>query len=134
MKLLLVTCANSDSVDFPNTHSPTQGLMIYSGSYIYRFISFRFQKQCSEVMKTTKVFRCFFFLGKKKKDQRVECSITECLVLMNRSDVFTVNLKHISHLIPVFLLLTFSRPMPTGYSVSIPSFEILIVFLNFLRI
>ena len=82
-------------------------------------------------MKTTKIFRCFFFLGKKKKDQRVECSITECLVLMNRSDVFTVNLKH---LIPVFLLLTFSRPMPTVYSVSIPGFEILSVFLNFLRI
>ena len=108
--------------------------MIHSGSYIYHFVSFRFQKQCSEVMKTTKIFRCFFFLGNKKKDQRVECSITECLMLMNRSDVFTVNLKQISHLIPVFLLLTFSRPMPACYSVSIPSFEILLVFLNFLRI
>ena len=39
--------------------------------------------QCSQHCKTKKVLSCFFFLGKNKKNKKVECNITECLVESN---------------------------------------------------
>ena len=58
------------------------------------------------------------------RNTRIRCEICSKLTIKTpkrryrgRSGVFIVNFKHISHLLPEFLLLTLSRQMPAGKNI-----------------
>ena len=85
-----------------------------------------YKKQKSYVNRLYKKERQMFFDRQKKKDKNLfNCPTGKCMFKVNKrntrarceicSDVFIVNFEHISHLVPLFLLLTLCRQIFTRW-------------------